>query len=428
LRIESTLIEANIVFTQKLEKLGLSSSSLAGKVVLITGSGQGIGKELALAASRLGARVIIAEIGDSGKGVEELIRAEGGTAIFLKADVSKEDSVKELAKKAFEAFGKVDVVVNNAAIEFNGSVLEQPLSAWERAYAVNTLGPLLMIKAFLPAMLERKDGSIINVLSSEGMPYLAPYSASKSALQSLGTSLITELGEDTGVSIFNFAPGMVDTPGANTHIRMVAPRLGMTFEQFTHMGVNPGYEGLMPAEDCAAGFAYVIAHAKDYHGQTADAFLPLMRAGASGGSHAAPQAAQTQASPASAVEACIEVRKVIEAVNKEVEELDIFRKTWMRNDFNKKAGMSIKDWLKTSEELEAELSRMAGDKNGPAELKKKLPLIISKSEKLAGYFKSTAETAMQYFKDPKERDIAIGAIEQRERAVRSMIKALKEIS
>ncbi len=168
----------------------------------------------------------------------------------MKSDISDEDSVKALAEKAGIAFGKVDILVNNAVTIAIGSVLELPPGAWDRAFAVNLKGPVLLIKAFLPQMLDRKDGVIVNVLSSEGLAYLAPYAASKSAMQSLTSSLVAEMGECIGVSVFNFAPGMIDTPTFNAAAEQVAPRMGLTPEQFKHLGVNPGYEGLMPAGDC----------------------------------------------------------------------------------------------------------------------------------------------------------------------------------
>jgi len=437
------------MLTEKLQKLGLSASDMNGKVVLITGAGQGIGKELALAMSRLGAAVIIAEIKDSGASVEAQIRSEGGHALFIQSDISEEASVKALAEKACTTFGRVDVLVNNAAVEFSGSVLEQPFVAWERAYAVNTIGPLRLIKAFLPAMLQRKDGVVVNVLSAEGMPYLSPYAASKAALLSMTSSLVAELGDGTGVSVFHFAPGMVDTPGANKHIPQIAPKLGMTFEQFTHLGVNPGYPGLMPAEDCAAGFAYAIIHAKEYHGQGADAFLPLMRAGmltiGSGKDEATatstvalsheklmPAGTDDKVTPASAVDAGKNLQGVIEAINKETEELDFFKKTWVKNDFNRRNGMSIRDWQRTSADLTSDLEELArltdgSDAARAKAIKAKFPVILPRVEKLERYIQSSTENAKQYFKDPKQREAALAALEQRQKTVSDVVRALKEL-
>jgi len=262
-----------------IEKMGLPQGTLAGKVAVITGSGRGIGKELARALAWLGAKVIIAEINDDGAEVEALIRSEGGEALYVQTDVSDEGSIKRLAEKASKEFGKVDILINNATIVETGSILEMSLEDWEKSWNVDVLAAVRLIKTFLPGMLERGYGVIVTVTSDEGMPYVAPYSASKAALSSLGLSLAAELGEESGVSVFVFAPGMVDTPGIRNAAKKLAPLYGMTYEEFINQNVNPGYDGPMPAEDCAAGFAYCIAHAKDYHGQIADPFQPLARAG-----------------------------------------------------------------------------------------------------------------------------------------------------
>lgn len=421
------------MLTGTLEKLGLTATSLNGKVAVISGAGRGIGKELAIALSRLGAGVVIAELNDNGMDVEVLIRSEGGKALFVKTDVSDENSVKALSERSYEVFGKVDILVNNAIAVTTGSVLEQPLGAWDKVYAVNLRGPVIMIKAFLPGMLERKEGVVVNVLSSEGIPFLAPYSASKAALQSLTSSLVGELGEGTGVSVFNFAPGMVDTPGANTFIPAIAPRMGVTIEQFTHMGVNPGYEGLMPAEDCAAGFAYDIVHAREYHGQSADAIRPFMRAGVvvTGQESVfapAPKAApEAQTTSLDALALGKELCNVLGMVNKEIEELDIFRKTWMKNDFNRRAGMSIKDWLKTGSDIVADLVEVGRTGKASGNVQARFAYAAGKLEVLADYFSATRESAKGYIKDPKALSEALEALGHRENTARQMAHALKKI-
>lgn len=419
-----------------LERLRLRSGDLAGKTAVVTGAGQGIGRELAIALSRLGTAVVIAEIKDTGAEVESQIRAEGGRALFVKSDIADESSVKTLAEKAREAYGTVDILVNNAVTIAIGSVLELPPGAWDRAFAVNLKGPVLLIKAFLPQMLDRKDGVIVNVLSSEGLAYLAPYAASKAAMQSLTSSLVAELGEGTGVSVFNFAPGMIDTPTFNAAAEQVAPRMGLTPEQFKHLGVNPGYEGLMPAEDCAAGLAYAIVHAKGNHGQTADAFKPLITAGAiaMGATAETPESKKPtiglpdNMAQADAAGMARELQKVIEAVNRETEELDLFKKTWVKNDFNRKASMSIKDWMAMSADLTRDMEALTRQDGDVGAIKGKLPYAIARLEKLAAYFNAQAENAKGYFKDPKQREVALAALEQREKVASAMAKALKELS
>jgi NAD(P)-dependent dehydrogenase (short-subunit alcohol dehydrogenase family) len=424
-----------------LQRLGLRQDELVGKVALVTGAGQGIGKELAIALAMLGASVVIAELKDTGAEVEAQIRAAGGKALFVKADISDESCVRHLFEQSAKAYGKVDILVNNAVAIATGSVLELPLSAWDRVLAVNLKAPVLLIQAFLPRMLERNDGVVVNVLSSEGIAFLAPYSASKAGLQSLTSSLVAELGEGTGVAVFNFGPGMIDTPTMNAAVEKIAPRMGLTYDQFTHLGVNPGYEGLMPAEDCAAGFAHAIVHAKEYHGQTADPFKPFIQAGIISGAtdsaatKGAPVKAESPpaagaAAPGDVVKLSKDLQDVLAAVNKETEELDLFKKTWVKNDFNRKAGMSIRDWLSISSDLTRDLKQLAdGRANGSNNMVKgKFPYYISRLEKLAAYFNSQAENARGYFKDPGQRDLAMAALAQRENTASAMVRALKDLN
>ncbi|HAI85915.1 MAG TPA: NAD(P)-dependent oxidoreductase, partial [Firmicutes bacterium] len=259
-----------------LERMDLNQRSLAGKVAVVTGAGSGIGHELARALAWLGAKVVIAEIDRAtGAATEQLIRDEGGEALFVQTDVASERSVASLKERVEAAYERVDILVNNALVTAFGSILELPLEAWDRTHRVNLRGAVMGVKTFLPGMLERREGTVVMITSAEGMGYAAPYFASKTALRSLAFSLATELGEDSGVSVFIFAPGMVDTPGFRESLDEMPRWMGLTPHEFTHLGANAGYDGLMPAEDCAAGFAYNIVHARDYHGQIADAFRPL---------------------------------------------------------------------------------------------------------------------------------------------------------
>lgn len=420
-----------------IEKMGLSRTALAGKVAVITGAGQGIGKELARALAWLGAKVIIAEIRDTGAEVETLIRSEGGTALFVQTDVSDEKSIQALAKKAFNTFGKVDILVNNAIIYRPGTILELPIEAWDQVYAVNLRGAVLGIKAFLPGMLERKEGVIVTITSSEGMPYMASYFASKAALQSLGLSLAGELSEESGVSAFVFAPGMVDTPGGNQAFQALAPKYGMSYQEFINMSPNPGYNGLMPAEDCAAGFAYAIVHARDYHGQVVDPFQILAKTGLlrfspqprteTDNTVPAESSLEKPAEKKSAIELAREVKKILEAVNKEANELDLFRKMWVTRAFRQRTGMSIKDWLETVTELVAELEAAeTGDTTKIENIRGKLPWLKSNLERLADYFKKNMKDAEGYFKDPKALAEALEVLTYRENTVRSLISALEQ--
>ena len=405
-----------------IERLGLARETLAGKVAVVTGAGRGIGRELARALAWLGAVVVIAEIAETGAEVEELIRSEGGSARFIRTDVSDEGSIRRLAEEALGEFGRVDILVNNATVVETGSFLELPPGAWDRAWAVDVRAAVLAIRAFLPGMLERGEGVIVTVTSGEGMAYLAPYSATKAALRSLGLSLAAELGEGSGVYSFVFAPGMVDTPGIREAARALAPRYGMTHEEFIGQQANPGYRGLMPAEDCAAGFAYAIVHARRYHGQVADPFQPLAAAGLLGGGEAEPAAI-----PASAelLQHAWALKEVLAEVSREFEELGTFPRMYARRDFQRKAGMGIADWLEVATGLVSELE---SGTEGTGRLQGKLPWLKENLERLADCFRRTQKDVEAFIRDPEALAAAQEALASREKTVRALIVALKEAS
>jgi NAD(P)-dependent dehydrogenase (short-subunit alcohol dehydrogenase family) len=168
----------------------LSKNELESKVAIITGAGRGIGRELAHALAWLGANVVIAEISDDGKSVETEIRENGGKALYIKTDVSNLEEMENLKKRTYEKYGKVDILVNNATIIEYGSILDQSIKAWDNAFNVNVKAAIYGIKLFLPDMVKRREGTIITMSTDEGTPYLGPYSATKSALQSLTLGLI----------------------------------------------------------------------------------------------------------------------------------------------------------------------------------------------------------------------------------------------
>jgi NAD(P)-dependent dehydrogenase (short-subunit alcohol dehydrogenase family) len=429
-----------------LERMGLSRSSLAGKVVIVTGAGQGIGKELSRALAWLGANVIIAEIRDTGAAVEQLIRSEGGTALFVKTDVSDEQNMEALARTAFMHFKKVDILVNNAAVEPIGSTVELPLADWDRTYAVNVRGAVLGIKAFLPGMLERGEGTITTVASVEGLAYMGAYAASKVAVQSLCLSLAAELGDTSGMSAFVLAPGMVDTPGFREALPDIAPRYGMTPDEFMHQGVNPGYDGLMPAGDCAAGFAYAIVNAKEYHGQIADPFAPLMKFGLLPAATATlepitaqperPRTAETPSeTPPTYEEArtyAKELKELLEATNSEFQQVSPFARTWALRDFHKKANMTMQDWLHTSAALVTQLEEyddavQSGDTQSAQRIRGQFRHVVPLLTKLAEYFRSTHDGVTHFIKEPEALAEARETLAYRERIARLLKVTLERI-
>jgi NAD(P)-dependent dehydrogenase (short-subunit alcohol dehydrogenase family) len=191
--------------------------SVADKVVVITGAGQGIGRSFAKAFAAAGARVVIAERNvEKARAVEQEIAAGNGHATVFETNVADEESVKRLGESVERSFGRVDVLINNAAIF---STLEMrpfekiPLPEWEQVLRVNITGPFLCARAMLPLMRKNKWGRIINMASGAvtlGRPNYLHYIASKSALAGMTHSMARELGAD-GITVNAVLPGATYT-------------------------------------------------------------------------------------------------------------------------------------------------------------------------------------------------------------------------
>jgi NAD(P)-dependent dehydrogenase (short-subunit alcohol dehydrogenase family) len=192
---------------------------LAGKVAIVTGGARHIGTAYCRALAREGATVVVADILD-GKTVAEEIRSKGGNALALKIDVSKEGDTNRMAVETVNAFGRIDILINNAAIFINlqrHPFYEISADEWDRVSAVNIKGPFLCAKAVFAQMKEQKYGKIINISSSTaywGTPNFLHYVASKAALIGMTRSLAREVG-DYGICVNAIAPGLVEHEGQN---------------------------------------------------------------------------------------------------------------------------------------------------------------------------------------------------------------------
>ncbi|TXT58565.1 MAG: 3-oxoacyl-(Acyl-carrier-protein) reductase [Promethearchaeota archaeon] len=406
-----------------IKQLGLQKDVLLKKVAIITGAGRGIGKELARALAWLGAHVIIAELNSTGKEVEDIINREGGKASYIQTDISKESDVLNLETQIIDRFGTVHILVNNAIIYTAGSINDLPMEAWDNAYKVNIRGAVFAIKTFLPYMLQQDEGTIVNVTSAEGTPYMAPYFASKAALASIAESLAAEL-DNTNISVFTFGPGMVDTPGIQEATTLLAPKFGMSEEEFQTMGVNPGYEGLMPAEHCAAGWAYTIVHAKEYHGRIADPFGPLLKMGlitqkSSKGTASVDKISNEEKTVfiKDTKKELDVVKNILSSVKKETDELSLFARRWMSKTFSKRCGLTIESFIQTLKELEQNL-------NDPSS---NFSWHLRCLKQLAAHFKQNIEDAKGWIKDPDELEIAIETLHYRENAVLLLIDKLEQL-
>ena len=184
------------------------------KVVLITGTSSGIGKETAIEFAKLGANLIlVARRKDKLEQVEDELKKFNVSTLVCTCDVSNKDQVKEMSKIVLEKFNSIDILVNNAGFAIYGSVSDLSIDEIESQMETNYFGMIYCIKNFLPSMLEKKSGHIVNVASvaaSFGLPGIASYCASKFAMLGFSEGLKHEL-KDTGVGITVVSPIMVRT-------------------------------------------------------------------------------------------------------------------------------------------------------------------------------------------------------------------------
>ncbi|GAB6154115.1 3-oxoacyl-[acyl-carrier-protein] reductase [Desulfosporosinus burensis] len=192
------------------------------RVALITGSGQGIGKAIAVAFAREGAKIAVNDISfnelKAMETVEELRKLGVEAELFL-ADVSKEDEVNRMVEKVIERFGRVDILVNNAGINRDGLLHKGNLANWEAVMAVNLTGPFICTKAVLPSMRAQGYGRIVNLSSLTariGIFGTGYYATSKSGL--IGLTKVTAVENATkGITCNALAPGYINTDMMNKY-------------------------------------------------------------------------------------------------------------------------------------------------------------------------------------------------------------------
>jgi 3alpha(or 20beta)-hydroxysteroid dehydrogenase len=185
---------------------------LSGKVALITGAARGQGAAEARLLASLGARVVLTDILDDGG--QHVAASIGDTARFVNYDVSSEDSWASVAQLAMSEFGRIDVLVNNAAVCTNTLIAEQSVDEFERMLRVNLVGAFLGIKTVAKPMKTCGGGSIVNISSQaalQGLAGYAAYGSSKWGLRGVTKTAAIELGP-FGIRVNAVYPGMVDTP------------------------------------------------------------------------------------------------------------------------------------------------------------------------------------------------------------------------
>lgn len=194
--------------------------SINGKVVIVTGGVGEIGSALARRLVQEGAKVVLADIKD-GSALQAELKGIGGDgdALFVETDVGSEEATRRMAEAAERAFGRIDVLVNNAGLFTLKPWEELTLADWEERFRVNVTGTFLASKAVYPAMKRQGKGKIVNIGSDTvwmGTPGFAHYVASKGAVMAFTRALANELGP-LGITTVYVTPTLLDTPGTRAH-------------------------------------------------------------------------------------------------------------------------------------------------------------------------------------------------------------------
>ena len=381
--------------TGVISQLGLSPNTLRGETVIVTGAGGGIGYETVRALLWLGANVVIAEINQqTGRQAESLLEREFGKdrAMFVHTDVGDEESVRNLYKLSIIAFGKVDVIINNATIAVLGKVVNVPIEEWDRSYLVNLRGPVLMAKTFLPDMIKRDHG-VFACVSSTGTAFLGGYETFKAAQVHLANTVDAEL-EGTKVIAYSIGPGLIPTETASWAVAQLAPQMGMSVEQFFE--TNKG--AVLSVEEAGAGFAVSVVFAEKFKGQEISSIQALKAADINFGSAKTEQVSAIMNADKrkysdehlrQAQALCDAVLVTLKEQSDGWKRRSLFERQWVVRDFKKTAGMPVEQWLTSLEQLEESL-------RGDGAITS-LPL-----DNLAGYYEHLAELAIGYERDSEK--------------------------
>lgn len=238
--------------------MGLANS-LDGKTAIVTGSGNGIGRAIAMRFAAEGAKITVAEIEeDSGQETVELINQAGGTAVFSRTDTTDSDSVKSTVAATASVHGEVDVLVNNAAAFVFGKVEDVTPDDWARVFGVNVIGYSNCVREVLPSMRRQNGGAIVNIASVSSFiaqPEFIPYNASKGAVAQLTRCLAMDLSVDN-IRVNAVCPGSIRTRATDRHIAS----LGLDPEQaYVDFGKDSLMKRMGKPEEIASGALFLAS-------------------------------------------------------------------------------------------------------------------------------------------------------------------------
>lgn len=237
---------------------------LKEKVAVVTGSGRGIGRAIALAYAREGADLVLAARSlEALQETRAAVEALGRKALVVPTDIRHEENVRKLAKQALEHFGRVDILVNNSGIGGPTAPLWEIAPAeWEETFAVNVTGTYLCCRAFLPSMIERRSGCIVIIGSMTGRRPLfgrTPYAASKMALLGLTRTLAWEIGS-YGIRVNVISPGPVEGERIEWVLRTQAQARGISVDEARRQFTSSSPLGrLIPPDNIAEAAVFLAS-------------------------------------------------------------------------------------------------------------------------------------------------------------------------
>lgn len=350
--------------------------TLAGKVVLITGAGGGIGLETARCFVTMGAKVVVLDNDrEKGERAEAALRAiPGAVADFYYIDLADECSFDAMKAFVLGKYGCPDIVFNNAAVLHLGAVGAIGSQDWDHGYRVNFKAPVLLVNCFLEEMKRRDSGTFVFVSSSGAAAYMGAYEIFKTAQGELAGTLAQEL-EGTGIRSYTIGPGLVKTETARKSIAVVAAKMNLSEEAFYEMNKDH----IISVEDAALGFALSVLHADEYNGQEIGSLQVL--------NGLAPKDGATVRVDA---EVLGRVARTFSEQYKGWKERNVFERQWVLRDFRKCVGRPADEVQARMQELAQSCGLLAaGDR----------PLL----EALVRYWQRQAQLLQSFEKDPQKR-------------------------
>ena len=234
------------------------------KTAIVTGAGVGIGRSIAELFAAEGAKVVVAELEtDNGLETAQRITSAGGKAIMVQTDISNEDSVQGMVRKAVDEFGDIDILVNNAAAFVFGKVEDVTEDDWNKVLGVNVIGTSRCVRHVLPSMRKVGGGSIVNLASVSSFiaqPEFVPYNSSKGAVLQLTRCLAMDLAPDS-IRVNAVCPGATRTRATDMHI----DSLGLDREQsYIEFGRDSLLKRMGTPHEIACGVLFLASSEASY--------------------------------------------------------------------------------------------------------------------------------------------------------------------